>query len=119
MKEQRIRERLVARPHGLSESLLYNCRSSRKAAALAMGASEPVTFVPFGVLSRTAPQAAPSLAPPAAAAAAQAAHGEACAGSIEIALANGARLSADAFVNEKALARVLRAMKGAACYYPD
>ncbi len=108
------RVRLVARRHGLSESLLYNWRSSRKAAALAMGASEPVTFVPVGVLSRTAPQAAPSLAPPAAEAAVQATPGEARAGSIEIALANGARLSVDAFVNEKALARVLRAMKGAA-----
>ncbi len=79
-----------------------------------MGASEPVTFVPVGVLSRTAPRAAPSLALPAAEAAAQAAPGDARAGSIEIALANGARLSVDAFVNEKALSRVLRAMKGAA-----
>jgi transposase len=108
------RVRLVARRHGLSESLLYNWRSSRKAGALAMGASEPVTFVPVGVLSRTAPRAAPSLALPAAEAAAQAAPGDARAGSIEIALANGARLSVDAFVNEKALSRVLRAMKGAA-----
>ena len=35
------------------------------------------------------------------------------AGAIEIALSNGARVSVDAFVNEKALSRVLRAMKGA------
>ena len=34
-------------------------------------------------------------------------------GGIEIVLPNGARLSVDAFVNEKALSRVLRAMKGA------
>jgi transposase len=33
------------------------------------------------------------------------------AGTIEIALPNGARVSVDAFVNEKALSRVLRAMK--------
>ena len=33
-------------------------------------------------------------------------------GLIEIMLPNGARVSVDAFVNEKALARVLRAMKG-------
>jgi transposase len=33
-------------------------------------------------------------------------------GSIEITLPNGARVSVDAFVNEKALSRVLRAMKG-------
>jgi transposase len=35
-------------------------------------------------------------------------------GSIEIVLPNGARVSVDAFVNEKALSRVLRAMKGMA-----
>ncbi len=108
------RVRLVARRHGLSESLLYNWRSSRKAAALAMGASEPVTFVPVGVLSRTPPRAKPSRASPAIQAAAEATSGDARAGSIEIALANGARLSVDAFVNEKALSRVLRAVKGAA-----
>src|SRR5208337_2819357 len=34
-------------------------------------------------------------------------------GGIEIVLPNGARVSVDAFVNEKALSRVLRAMKGA------
>jgi hypothetical protein len=34
------------------------------------------------------------------------------AGGIEIALANGARVCVDAFVNEQALSRVLRAMKG-------
>ncbi len=97
------RVRLVARRHGLSESLLYNWRSARKAAALAMGASEPVTFVPVGVLSRTPPRAKPSRASPANEAAAPAAPGDARAGGIEIALANGARLSVDAFVNEKVL----------------
>jgi hypothetical protein len=34
-------------------------------------------------------------------------------GGIEIVLPNGARVSVDASVNEKALSRVLRAMKGA------
>ncbi len=34
-------------------------------------------------------------------------------GSIEIALPNGVRVSVDAFVSEKALSRVLRAIKGA------
>jgi hypothetical protein len=34
------------------------------------------------------------------------------AGGIEIALPNGARVCVDAFVNEQALSRVLRAMKG-------
>ena len=36
---------------------------------------------------------------------------ESRAGAIEIALPNGSRVSVDAFVNEKALSRVLRAMK--------
>jgi transposase len=39
--------------------------------------------------------------------------GDSGVGRIEIVLPNGARLSVDAFVNEKALSRVLRAMKGA------
>jgi hypothetical protein len=34
-------------------------------------------------------------------------------GAIEIVLPNGARVSVDAFVNDRALSRVLRAMKGA------
>ena len=108
------RVRLVARRHGLSESLLYNWRAARKAAALALGAPEPLTFVPVGVLSKARRQAAPLLAPPAADSVPQSSPGDARAGSIEIALANGARLSVDSFVNEKALSRVLRAMKGAA-----
>jgi transposase len=66
------------------------------------------------VLSRTTPRAKPSRASPADEAAAPAAPGDARAGNIETALANGARLSVDAFVNDKALSRVLHAMKGAA-----
>ena len=42
--------RLVARRHHISESLLYNWRSTRKAAAVAMGASENVEFIPVGVI---------------------------------------------------------------------
>jgi hypothetical protein len=38
--------------------------------------------------------------------------GDSGVGGIEIVLSNGARVSVDAFVNEKALSRVLRAMKG-------
>ena len=37
--------------------------------------------------------------------------GEGAAGTIEIALPNGARVCVDASVNEKALSRVLRAMR--------
>jgi len=104
--------RLVARRHGISESLLYNWRSARKAAAVAMGAPEDVAFVPVGVVEAKAsrrpallapPDPEPVLAPPPA---------DGRAGSIEIVLPNGARISVDACVNEKALSRVLRAMKG-------
>lgn len=42
--------RLVARRHGISESLLYNWRSARKAAAVAMGAPENVEFIPAGII---------------------------------------------------------------------
>jgi len=99
--------RLVARRHGISESLLYNWRSARKAAAVAMGAAESVQFIPIGLIEGPAamtPEPEPVQQPAAAA----------CkSGSIEIALPNGVRLSVDALVSEKALSRVLRAMKGA------
>jgi transposase len=106
--------RLVARRHQISESLLYNWRSARKAAAVAMGAAETVEFVPIGLIegptsSGAVPPASPSpdpTPPPLAA--------DGKAGSIEIALPNGARVSVDAFVSEKALSRVLRAMRGMA-----
>jgi transposase len=98
--------RLVARRHRVSESLLYNWRSAWKAAAsVAIGTSETVSFVPLGVLEPTQ-----ALKPPEPPRSRQ--HGESKAGAIEIVLPNGARVSVDAFVNEKALLRVLRAMKG-------
>jgi hypothetical protein len=48
--------RLVARRHQVSESLLYIWRSARKAAAVAMGASENVEFTPVGVIEGHAPR---------------------------------------------------------------
>jgi hypothetical protein len=42
--------RLVARRHRVWESLLYNWRSARKAAAVAMGAAENVEFIPAGII---------------------------------------------------------------------
>jgi transposase len=106
--------RLVARRHRISESVLYNWRSARKAAAVAMGAPETVAFMPVGLIEGPAsdgpampvpPDPEPVQPPPAAV----------CkSGSIEITLPNGARVNVDAFVNEKALSRVLRAMKGVA-----
>ena len=100
--------KLVARRHRVSESLLYNWRSAWKAAArAAIGASGAVAFVPLGVACSEAPVALPPPEP-------KRPHqrGEGRAGAIEIALPNGARVSVDAFVNEKALLRVLRAMRG-------
>jgi len=106
------RVRLVARRHQISESLLYNWRSARKAAAIALGAEEPLTFVPVGMIGKPSRRGAAML--PALGAQAAPPPGESRTGDIEIALANGARLTVDAFVNERALSRVLRAMKGSA-----
>jgi transposase len=100
----------VARRHRISESLLYNWRSAWKAAATAaIGPSNAVTFVPLGVLGELDGETseAPSSAEPP-----PPRQREDRAGAIEIALPNGTRVSVDAFVNEKALSRVLRAMKG-------
>ncbi len=106
--------RLVARRHNISESLLYNWRSARKAAAVAMGAPENVEFIPAGIIEGPASRAMSAVVPavpepesvPATAPSADKT------GAIEITLPNGTRLAVDASVNEKALARVLRAMKG-------
>jgi transposase len=101
--------KLVARRHRVSESLLYNWRSAWKAAAAAaVGPSGSVEFVPLGVFGNATP---PMLPPPERSRSRP--PGESRAGGIEIALPNGSRVSVDAFVNEKALSRVLRAMKGA------
>jgi transposase len=106
--------RLVARRHRISESVLYNWRSARKAAAVAMGAPDTVEFIPVGLIEGPTSGGAAMSAPP------NSGHGQpppaaACkAGSIEIAMPNGTRISVDASVNEKALSRVLRAMKGVA-----
>jgi transposase len=103
--------KLVARRHRVSESLLYNWRSAWKAAAAAaVGSSKAVAFVPLSVLAEadsTAPVRLPAPEPPR-----SRSPGDGRAGAIEIALPDGARVSVDAFVDEKALSRVLRAMKG-------
>ena len=106
--------RLVARRHGISESLLYNWRSARKAAAVAAGAPEDVQFVPVGTVQGNTSRGPALLAPPEPASAPEPPPADGKGGSIEITLPNGARVSVDAFVNKKALSRVLRAMKGLA-----
>jgi transposase len=105
--------RLVARRHRISESVLYNWRSARKAAAVAMGAPEDVEFIPVGLIEGPASSGAATSAPPDPE---PVQHPPAVckSGSIEITLPNGARVSVDAFVNEKALSRVLRAVRGVA-----
>ena len=104
---------VVARRHRVAESLLYNWRAAYKAAG--QRASGPMAFVPLGVVGR-ADDGGPALL-----AAPQASRPEPPdrrgaddrVGMIELDLPTGARLRVDAFVNETALARVLRAMKHA------
>ena len=55
---------MVARRHGISESLLYNWRSAWKAAACAVSASEPMEFVRLGVVGEASGERRPLLAPP-------------------------------------------------------
>src|SRR3954463_14033800 len=104
------RVKLVAQRHRISESLLYNWRSAWKAAAA--GSSAAVAFVPLGVVGEADTAAPARLAPPDAPSSPR--RAEARAGAIEIALPDGSRVSVDASLNEKALSRVLRAMRGAA-----
>jgi transposase len=104
--------RLVARRHGISESLLYNWRSARKAAAAALGAAENVEFIAIGLVGGKPPPGPALLSAPNSEPLADIPAVQGKTGSIEIALSNGARINVDAFVNEKALSRVLRAMKG-------
>jgi transposase len=104
---------VVARRHRIAESVLYNWRAAWKAAAAVMQApvmQAPVAapFIPLGVLGGPSHQPPPKPEP------SRPTRGnDAGAGGIEIVLPNGTRLSVDAFVSEKALSRVLRAMKGA------
>ena len=92
---------IVARRHGLSESLLYNWRSVARAAWT--NEPEPMEFRPIGVVGRLN-EAAPALLAPEPAPAT---------GGHRDALPNGVRLRVNGSVSEKALSRVLRAVKGA------
>jgi transposase len=97
---------IVARRHRISPSLLYNWRAARKAASTSM---PPTAFIPLGVFGGSSHrETAMPLQEPRPMRAS-----DSSAGGIEIVLPNGTRVSVDAFVNEKALSRVLRAMKGA------
>jgi transposase len=100
---------VVAKRHGLSESLLYNWRSVGKA-KVATPPPEPVEFVPIGVFGRSMEQVPKLVAANHDLPRGVPGHRDRV-GIIEIELSGGARISVDAFVNEKALARVFRTLK--------
>ena len=106
---------VVARRHGISKSLLYNWRSAWRAAAGAVAAratSASAGFIQLGVLTEATET--DQLALPAASAACPRGTGLSLAervGVIEIDLPDGVRVRVDDHVSEKALRRVLAAMK--------
>ena len=107
---------VVARRHDLNANLLFTWRRQ-------VGAAEPAEFVRIGVFG-SAPDEGPALlataAPPRAAGVAEVRPPvphpalDQRAGVIEIDLPGGVRVRVDAFVNERALDRVLRVLKGRA-----
>jgi transposase len=102
---------VVARRHGISDSLLYNWRSAWKAAA-AMRAAGPLELVPVGIIGQTPDD--PTLPPASEPSPSPGGPQDHPAGRIEIDLPNGARIRVDAQVNERALRCVLQAaMNGA------
>ena len=110
--------REVAKRHDIAESLIYSWRTARRQAEKI--ASEPLAFISYGTVPEsdlvTVAPASPSLQSqpvptmpvmeeltrP---------HPGARPGGIDIDLPSGVRLSVDSYVNEKALARVLRTLR--------
>jgi len=94
---------VVARLRRIWESLLYNWRSAKKAALEAgAGSSEPITFLPIGVIGEPANESRamlPSLERPRSARR----TAEVRTGAIEITLPDGSRVCVDTLVNEAAL----------------
>jgi transposase len=106
---------VVTRRHRISESVLYNWRAALKATAAARQVSVAASFIPLGVFGGSSHHDTAILAqsqPPEPVSQRSTRGSDGGVGGIEIVLPNGARVSVDAFVNEKALSRVLRAMKG-------
>lgn len=121
----------VARRHGIAENLLYNWRSHRRAQASV--ASVPLQFIAYGEVTDTVgdlpatgmpPAAVSTPAPPAERQVRSERtttdelvrpHPGSRPGAIDVELVTGVRLSADSYVNEKALARVLRALQDMPC----
>ena len=117
----------VSRRMGISASLIHGWRKTRREAERI--ASEPLQFIPYGVVADVAPpEPVVALAPAMLAERKSAAparkatpapddlvrpHPGSRPGGIDIDLPAGVRLSVDSYVNEKALARVLRALREA------
>ncbi len=113
--------RQVAERHEIAESLIYNWRSARRQAAAI--ASEALEFIPYGAIITTEPVTAPAVLEPQKAQRPVSSpmpsapeelvrpHPGARPGEIGIDLPSGVRLSVDSYVNEKALARVLRTLR--------
>jgi transposase len=106
---------VVARRHGISTSLLYNWRSAWKAALAARAtAVRPAEFIQLGVVTEASGQS-PTM-PMATGAVCPRGAGLALAeraGVIEIDLPDGVRVRVDSGVSEKALRRVLSALRAA------
>jgi transposase len=102
---------VVARRHGIAESLLYNWRSLAKTAA-PTNRPERIEFQPLGVIDGANKAPAALLVAPEHRGAAEE-HRQERASKIEIELASGVRVRVHASVSGKALSRVLRAVKGA------
>jgi transposase len=104
---------VVARRHGISKSLLYNWRSAWRAAAGAVAAratsAVSAGFIQLGVVAEPMARLAPAV--PAACPRGAGLSLAERVGVIEIDLPDGVRLRVDDHVNEKALRRVLAAMK--------
>ena len=117
----------VSRRLGISASLIHGWRKTRREAERI--ASEPLQFITYGVVADAVPpEPVVALAPSmpvvgkSTAPARKATptpddlvrpHPGSRPGGIDIDLASGVRLSVDSYVNEKALARVLRALREA------
>jgi transposase len=119
----------VARSHGLNANQVFNWRRRAVAAAEAktqnpssavrvprgdLSATQAATFLPIGTIVQTDNDAAVPVSPPAASETGSAVSERSTGarpGLIEIDLACGARLRVDAFVNERALRRVLSVLK--------
>jgi transposase len=106
---------IVAQRHGISKSLLYNWRSAWKAAGLAARARavRPTEFVQLGVVADASGQR--PMMPMTTGVVCPRGTGLALAdrvGVIEIDLPDGVRVRVDSGVNEKALRRVLSAVRG-------